>query len=144
MGASFQIVFDCTDPAGLAQFWATALGYVLQPPPDGHDSWESFLTSIGVPETEFNQASALVDPEGRTPRIFFQRVPEPKTAKNRLHVDVNAGGGPAVSLDRRRARVDAEVERLQENGASVIGPVTERDEYWVVMADPEGNEFCVQ
>jgi hypothetical protein len=144
MGASFQIVIDCADPARLAQFWAAALGYVLQPPPDGHESWESFLTSIGVPESEFNRASALVDPDGRTPRLFFQRVPEPKTVKNRLHIDVSVGGGPGVPLDRRRSTVEAEVERLKGIGASVLGPVTELGEYWVVMADPEGNEFCVQ
>ncbi|MGA7270000.1 MAG: VOC family protein [Acidimicrobiia bacterium] len=144
MGASFQIVIDCADPARLAGFWAVALGYIVQPPPAGHDSWESFLTSMGVPPSEFNRASALVDPDGRTPRIFFQRVPEPKTVKNRLHLDVNVGGGPGVPLGRRQTRVDAEVQRLQGHGATVIGPIHEGDEYWVVMADPEGNEFCVQ
>lgn len=144
MGAPFQIVIDCADPARLAEFWARALGYSLQPPPAGHDSWESFLTSIGVPEAEFNRASALVDPDGKSPRIFFQRVPESKTVKNRLHLDIGIGGGPGVPLEERLTRVDAEVERLQGLGAAVVGPVKEYDEYWVVMTDPEGNEFCVQ
>lgn len=144
MGARFQIVIDCADPARLAGFWAFALGYIVQPPPAGHDSWESFLASIGVPESDFNRASALVDPDGTTPRIFFQRVPEPKKVKNRLHLDINVGGGPGVPLETRRSKVDAEVERLQAHGAAVIGPINQLGEYWVVMADPEGNEFCVQ
>lgn len=144
MGAPFQIVIDCADPARLARFWARALGYTLQPPPAGHESWESFLSSIGVPESEFNRASALVDPEGTAPRIFFQRVPESKKVKNRLHLDISVGGGPGEPLEKRRTRVDAEVERLKEQGATVVGPVQEYDEYWMVMADPEGNEFCVQ
>jgi hypothetical protein len=135
---------DCSDPDSLAGFWATALHYVEQPPPDGFDSWEGFLTSIGVPQSEWNSASAVVDPDGIGPRIYFQRVPEPKTVKNRVHLDINAGGGHGTPDDDRRARVDAEIERLRDAGATVVGEKDERGEHWVVMQDPEGNEFCVQ
>ena len=129
-----QITFDCAAPGRLAEFWASALGYVLQPPPEGFDSWPAFLTAIGVPESEFDSRSACVDPDGKGPRLFFQRVPEPKAAKNRVHLDVDVG----------RDRVDAEVQRLLAEGATKVREVSENGERWVVMADPEGNEFCLQ
>jgi hypothetical protein len=139
----FQVTFDCADPAGLARFWAEALGYKIQDPPEGFASWEAFLTSIGVPESEWNSRNAIVDPEGRRPRIFFQRVPESKRTKNRLHLDLRIGGGPGTPLEERRARIDAEARRLAALGATSLHQVEERGEYWVVMQDPEGNEFCV-
>jgi hypothetical protein len=144
MALSIQVVIDCADPAKLADFWANALGYKVQDPPQGFDSWPAFLTSIGVPESEWNSASAVIDPDGKGPRIFFQRVPEPKTVKNRLHLDLNAGGGRDVPQDESRARVAAAVERLQSLGATKLREMEERREYWIVMSDPEGNEFCVQ
>ena len=144
MATPIQIVFDANDPALLADFWALALGYISQPPPEEFDSWDDWALAMGIPEESWNDARALVDPQGAGPRIFFQRVPEAKTAKNRVHLDVNAGGGHTVPPAERRTRVDAEVDRLVEAGASVMGPVEQRDEYWVVLQDPEGNEFCVQ
>lgn len=144
MATSIQIVFDANDPALLADFWALALGYTFQPPPDGFASWDEWAAAMKIPEENWNDASAVVDPEGLGPRIFFQRVPEGKTAKNRLYLDVNAGGGHDVPIDDRRTMVEAEVARLVAAGASTIGPVEQRGEYWVVLADPEGNEFCVQ
>jgi hypothetical protein len=144
MPTSFQVVIDCGDPARVARFWAEALGYVLQPPPAGHDTWEAFLAATGVPEADWNRASAVVDPEGKRLRLYFQRVPEGKVVKNRVHMDLNVGGGSEAPLEVRRGRVDAEVERLGGLGARVVRPVEEWGEYWVVMQDPEGNEFCVQ
>jgi hypothetical protein len=144
MAAPIQVVFDCADPNRLATFWASALGYILQPPPPGHSSWEEFLRARGVPEGEWNARSAVVDPDGSGPRLFFQRVPEPKTAKNRLHVDINAGGGWDTPTEERRRRVDAEVDRLVREGAVAVQEFDELGERWVVMRDPEGNEFCVQ
>jgi hypothetical protein len=85
-----------------------------------------------------------MDPDGAGPRIYFQRVPEPKTVKNRVHLDLDAGGGASVPLEERRRRVDAEVERLRGIGATRLRAVEESGEYWVVMQDPEANEFCVQ
>ena len=135
MAKTVQVAIDCADPAALSRFWAEALGYVLQPPPDGNDSWESWLTAMGVPESEWNSASAVIDPDGGGPRIYFQRVPEGKAVKNRLHLDVRVPGG--------RKSIQPEVDRLVALGATVVGPKEERGESWVVMQDPEGNEFCV-
>lgn len=143
MALPIQVVIDCADPAKLADFWANALGYKIQDPPGGFDSWPAFLTSIGVPESEWNSASAVIDPDGKGPRIYFQRVPEPKTVKNRLHLDLNAGGRD-VPEEESRARVGAAVERFLSLGATKIREMELRGEYWIVMADPEGNEFCVQ
>lgn len=145
MATSIQLVFDAADPAAISRFWAEALGYRLQDPPAGFESWEDFLEAQGIPRDRWNDASTIVDPDGARPRIYFQRVPEPKVAKNRLHMDLNAGGGPDVPLDERRRRVDAEVSRLKALGATDERGAIERDaEYWVRMNDPEGNEFCVQ
>jgi hypothetical protein len=143
MAIPIQVVFDCADPARLAAFWAGALGYVIQPPPEGFSSWEEFLTSIGVPEDRFNDTSAVVDPDGAGPRILFQRVPEGKTVKNRVHLDVNAGGRDS-SAEERRLQVAAKVEELAAAGAKVVREVDEMGDHWFVMHDPEGNEFCVQ
>jgi Glyoxalase-like domain len=145
MATPIQIVVDCADPAAQAAFWAEALGYRGDPPPPGHDSWESFLRAEGVPEDQWNDANAVSDPDGVGPRMYFQRVPEGKVAKNRMHLDLNVGGGGSVPLEERRARVDAEVARLKALGATdKRGAMEKRGEYWVRMNDPEGNEFCVQ
>jgi hypothetical protein len=144
MATGVQVVIDCADPARLGEFWALALGYVQQAPPPGFASWPDFLKAQGVPESDWNSANALVDPDGRGPRIFFQRVPEAKVVKNRVHLDLNVGGGPGAPLDERHQKLDGEVERLHQAGASSVRAVAERGEYHVVMQDPEGNEFCVQ
>jgi hypothetical protein len=145
MATSIQLVFDTANPDREAQFWAAALGYRLQPPPDGFSSWEAFLEAQGIPRDRWNDASAIVDPDEEGPRVYFQRVPEGKTAKNRMHMDLNVGGGRDVQLDERKRRVDAEVTRLKALGATDERGAMERDgEYWVRMNDPEGNEFCVQ
>ena len=146
MATPIQVVIDCADPAALAKFWAAALHYELDDPPPGFDSWPDFLRTQGVPESEWNAASAVSDPASQGPRIYFQRVPEPKQGKNRLHLDLNASGGRETAAAERRRKVDAEVERLLSEGASVFRPgaVSQFGEYWVIMQDPEGNEFCVQ
>ena len=135
MARTVQVAIDCADPAALSRFWAEALGYVLQPPPEGHDSWESWLRAMGVPESEWNSASAVIDPDGAGPRVYFQRVPEGKAVKNRLHLDIRVRGG--------REAIPGEADRLVRLGATVVGPKDERGEHWVVMQDPEGNEFCL-
>jgi hypothetical protein len=144
MATKIQIVLDCADPSRLATFWAAALGYQLQDPPAGYSSWPAFLEESGVPEPEWNSASAVVDPGGVGPRIYLQRVPEPKTVKNRLHMDLNVGGGHDTPASQRVARVAAEVARLIELGATDPREVSQRGESWVILHDPEGNEFCVQ
>jgi hypothetical protein len=139
-----QVVFDCGNPAKLATFWAAALHYKLQDPPTGFASWPDFLKAQGIPESEWNSASAIVDPAGVGPRIYFQQVPEGKTVKNRVHLDLNIGGPRNAPPDERRRRVDAEVERLVQLGARKSRAIEERGEYFVNMFDPEGNEFDIQ
>ena len=145
MVTSIQLVFDTADPDREARFWSAALGYVLQPPPAGFETWDAFLEAQGVPAENRNDASAIVDPDDRGPRVFFQKVPEGKTAKNRMHMDLNVSGDHGVELAERKRRVDAEVERLKSLGATdARGAMEKNGEYWVRMNDPEGNEFCVQ
>lgn len=145
MATGIQLVFDAHDPGAQARFWSAALGYVLQPPPEGFATWQDALRSWGLPESSWNDAAAIVDPDGVGPRIFFQKVPEDKIAKNRLHMDLNVSGGRDVELEERRRRVDRDVARLTSLGASdERGPMEKDGEYWVRMNDPEGNEFCVQ
>jgi hypothetical protein len=144
MATGVQVTFDCADPGALSRFWAAALGYRLQDPPEGFATWEAFLADLGVPEDEWNSASAVVDPDGKGPRLYFQQVPEPKATKNRVHLDLNVGGPLGTPLDERKGVVDAEVKRVIDLGAEMLRAVEERGEYWVVMRDPEGNEFCLQ
>lgn len=151
MARTVQVVFDCRDPAALSEFYAAALHYKLQDPPKGFASWQEALKAFGVPEDEWNSASVVVDPEGKGPRIYFQQMETPKPGKNRLHLDVSVSGGPTVPLADRKVRIDAEVDRLLGLGAIKQHAVelpwrssAEPGEYWVVMQDPEGNEFCVQ
>jgi catechol 2,3-dioxygenase-like lactoylglutathione lyase family enzyme len=149
MGTTLQITIDCADPSRLVRFWSTALGYRAEPPPAGFPTWNAYYRSIGVAEDELDPdgdgSDRLVDPAGLGPRIWFQVVPEPKTVKNRLHLDLGVSGGRGVPLPTRRARVDAEVDRLVAAGATRVGrvPAEGVDHYGVVMRDPEGNEFCV-
>jgi len=144
MSLSFQVTFDAADPDGLAAFWALALGYMPEPPPKGYESWEVFATAVNIPPDEWDNLRALVDPGGIGPRLLFQKVPEGKTAKNRVHLDVNAGGGRHVERIEKVRAVEAHVAALLEAGAGFVERFDRDHEYWVVMQDPEGNEFCVQ
>lgn len=144
MARDIQITFDCADPAGLAGFWAEALGYRLQDPPGNFASWDEALAAMGVPPERRNDASALTDPDGAGPRLFFQRVPEGKQAKNRVHLDVRAA--PGLDGDARMKALEAEAERLVSHGAARLqrhDPAPPLGAGHIVMADPEGNEFCL-
>ena len=146
MGIGFQVTFDAHDPAKLAEFWAAALEYQVQPPPEGFDSWEDFAVKIGIPRDQWDRLSAVVDPEGNGPRVLFQKVPEDKVVKNRVHLDVNVsqrGLAPEDGAERRR-RISEHVQYLQALGAVVQREVDEPAGYCIVLKDPEGNEFCVQ
>ncbi len=143
MSLSFQVTFDAHDPEKLADFWKEALGYQRPPPPPGYATWESFLEDKGIPEEEWGGADALIDPDGDGPRLYFQKVPESKTAKNRVHLDINAADRD-TDATQRRIDIDQEVDRLIAHGATRIEDVNEKDSFvWTVMHDPEGNEFCV-
>lgn len=143
MATSVQVVFDCADPDRLAHFWARALGYKLQDPPPGYATWQIFLAAQGVPSEKWASVSAVVDPEGRGPRIYFQKVPEAKEVKNRVHLDVNVGGGHSIPLEERKRRIGEQAEQLVAVGATILRPNEQDGEYSLVMADPEGNEFCL-
>jgi hypothetical protein len=134
-----QVSVDALDPARLARFWAVALDYVEQPPPDGFASWDAFADSVGIPVEDRDAFAAVVDPAGHGPRLLFQKVPEAKTAKNRMHLDVNASGP-----DHDWAGVEARVAALVEAGGTVVAERSRHGDRWVVMQDPEGNELCVQ
>jgi len=143
MAREVQITFDCGSPAALAGFWAEVLGYVVQPPPAGFDSWEQALDAWGVPSEHRDDRSALVDPDGHGPRVFLQRVPEGKSAKNRQHLDVRAA--PGLEGEERMAALEAECERLVGLGATRVRryEAEEAGSGHLVMRDPEGNEFCL-
>lgn len=144
MARDVQITFDCADPAAMAAFWAEALGYRLQDPPGGFASWDEALEAMGVPPENRNDASAVVDPGGSGPRVFFQRVPEGKQVKNRVHLDVRAA--PGLDGDERMAALEAEADRLIAHGAARLqrhDPKPPLGAGHIVMADPEGNEFCL-
>src|SRR3978361_1277461 len=102
MAVAYQVTFDCADPAKLSEFWAAVLGYRLDDPPPGFASWPVALKAMKVPEENWNDASAIIDPEGGGARIFFQKVPEGKTVKNRLHLDVRSGGPRGTPDEERR------------------------------------------
>ena len=134
MARGIQVTFDAASPRELGRFWAEALGYVDQPPPLGYDSWEDALDAMGIDRSDPDRAFAIVDPDGVGPRLFFQRVPEPKSAKNRMHLDVRA------APDQLPARAAA----LVALGARLVAEVDETGGHFITMLDPEGNEFCLQ
>jgi catechol 2,3-dioxygenase-like lactoylglutathione lyase family enzyme len=144
MSRTLQITFDCGDPNALAGFWNEALGYRYDSPPPGFETWEEALDHFGVPEEHRNDASASVDPDGAGPRLWFQKVPEGKVTKNRLHLDVRAA--PGLQGDERMAALEDEAVRLVALGASRLerfDPDPPMSAGFIVMADPEGNEFCL-
>jgi hypothetical protein len=138
------LTVDCAHPGALAVFWALALGYRELPPPEGFASVGEWLESMGVPEEEWDDGAYLSDPAGVGPTISFLKVPEGKVVKNRLHIDVKAGGGRDTPWDVRWPRVLDMVERLKAAGAAVerVDEIDGQADH-VVMTDPEGNEFCV-
>jgi Glyoxalase-like domain len=139
MAIGFQVSFDAHDPAALARFWALALDYVEQPPPDGFATWEEFAERMNIPKDRWNDFGAVVDPAGVGPRLFFQKVPEGKTAKNRVHLDVNVS-----APDRDWSKVTAHAEKLVSAGATLVEERQDQTSHWIVMLDPEGNELCLQ
>ena len=134
-----QVTFDAADPNRLAAWWAALLGYEVE---DVHDAVTEMLGAGTIAEGDvttfggrrcFADGAAASDPTGLGPRLYFQRVPEPKTAKNRVHLDVPLAAG----------RLEDEVARLVGDGATLVGYESQLDHRWAVLADPEGNEFCL-
>jgi hypothetical protein len=144
MATPWTITFDCASAPVMAAFWKLALGYVDAPPPRGWDTWEDWLRHFDVPEDEWDDGASLVDPDGVAPRIGFLKVPEGKSVKNRIHLDVQVGGGRDQPWAEREQRISEKVRQLVDAGGTVLQEYRQRDGLdHVVMADPEGNEFCV-
>ncbi|GAB3430147.1 VOC family protein [Flindersiella endophytica] len=137
----FQVTFDCANPERVARFWCEVLGYVVPPPPEGFATWDDFDRSL--PPEHQGSAFACVDPTGVGPRLFFQRVPEGKVVKNRVHLCVRVSTG--LVSEERLATLEAECARLVALGAvrERLLPADEVDESTIVMRDIEGNEFCL-
>lgn len=137
----FQVTFDCAEPALLANFWCEVLGYVTPPVPEGFATWEDYHRSL--PPEDQATYFACSDPSGVAPRLLFQRVPEGKVVKNRVHLCVRAGTG--LVGEERLATLEAECARLVELGAVHVRTMLADDdnESCIVMQDIEGNEFCL-
>ncbi|MEE1751794.1 VOC family protein [Streptomyces sp. SP18CS02] len=145
----WKLVIDASDPHAQAAFWSQALGYLVEDNSalierllaqgyvsaddvvevNGRRAWRD-LIAVRHPDDPREEETGI----GLGRRLLFQRVPEAKTTKNRLHLDLHAGS----------ARRDEHVTRLTALGATVLRHVKEPGGEWTVMADPEGNEFCVQ
>ncbi|MFI7317550.1 VOC family protein [Streptomyces venezuelae] len=139
MAARIDLTLDCTDARLLAEFWKTALGHVDEPPPPPFRTRKEWFAQFDLPDDDsVDDAAWLCDPDGVGPRLSILKVPEPKAAKNRLHIDVRVQ--VPGSSDERWARIKAEAERLVKAGGTIS---SEFDGHHIVMADPEGNEFCV-
>jgi Glyoxalase-like domain len=134
-----QVTFDCAEPERVARFWCEVLGYVVPPPPEGFATWDDFDRSL--PPADRGSWFACIDPSGAGPRLFFQRVPEGKVVKNRVHLDVRVGTG--LVGEARLAALEAECARLVALGAVRVRllPADDDNESCIVMQDIEGNEF---
>ena len=138
MGRPIDLTFDCADAPVMASFWKLALGYVDESAPAPFESRGAWLESHGVPEEEWDTGAWLCDPDGIGPRLSILAVPEGKVAKNRLHMDVRVTS--EGSQEERWERLMALVGALVDAGGRVLDTFAH---HHVVMADPEGNEFCV-
>jgi hypothetical protein len=139
MSKQVQVTFDTSDPHRLAAWWADLLGYAVE---DGHDLVSGLLESGVITDADvvdlngrlfFKDAVAASDPDDNGPRLYFQRVPEPKVVKNRVHLDIPV----------RQEELDDEVQRVTRAGASFVEFRSHPGHRWAVMQDPEGNEFCL-
>ena len=133
-----QVAFDCAEPQRVGRFWCEVLGYVA-PPPEGFASWDEY--ERGLPPGQRDSWFACVDPTGAGPRLYFQRVPEGKAVKNRVHLDVRVGTGLVGA--ERLAVLEAESARLVALGAEQVRVLVadEENESCILMRDIEGNEF---
>ena len=144
------MTFDCADPHAQAAFWAQVFGCTVE----DHSALVDQLVAGGrMPAQDrivvggrsaFRDVAACSDPAGAEPRLFFQRVPEGKTAKNRVHLDVRVATG--LEGEERMAALETECERLVALGAARVQrhePDPPMSSGFLVLSDPEGNEFCL-
>ncbi|GHA00109.1 VOC family protein [Streptomyces echinoruber] len=137
----FQVTFDCAEPERVARFWCEVLGYVVPPPPKGFATWDNYQRSL--PPEKRGSWFACMDPSGVGPRLYFQRVPEGKVVKNRVHLDVRVATG--LVGEERLAVLEAECARLVALGAARVHLMLadEENESCIWMQDIEGNDFCL-
>jgi Glyoxalase-like domain len=140
MATDFQVTIDCSAPHELADWWAETLGWQVEPQDaafirrmiDGGQASEADTTTHRG-ALVWKVGAAITSPDPGRPRVLFQLVPEAKTVKNRVHLDLRVG----------EERHEAEVARLVGRGATELSRGSQGPHRWVVLADPEGNEFCV-
>jgi hypothetical protein len=137
MAPKIHLTLDCAQPTKLAEFWKFALGYADQPPPSPFTSREEWLATFDLPDDDADDGAWLHDPTGIGPNLSLQQVSEPKTVKNRLHMDIDIAG----PVENREALLTTEATRLANAGATMVRPY---DGHHIVLADPEGNEFCIR
>jgi hypothetical protein len=131
------VTIDCQHPVVLSRFWCDLLGYIEEPPPQGYDNWHDYDLANGVSTDQAESGCTIIDPDGHGPRLYFQQVPEPKTVKNRVHLDI-------VASERHRwPEVADAAERAMAQGGRTIRQSDDPDDRFIVLADPEGNEFCL-
>jgi len=142
MAYTFQVAVDCREPHVLADWWADALGWSVEPQDEqfirrmiaeGHATEAETTTHRG--ELVWKDGAAIRNPDGleAAPRMLFQRVPEAKTVKNRVHLDLRVGDEAVADV----------VSRLTAAGAAFLHDGHQGPHSWVTLRDPEGNEFCV-
>ncbi|TDD24220.1 VOC family protein [Nonomuraea diastatica] len=142
MAYDFQVVIDTGDPHPLADWWADALGWQVEPSNEafirsmiekGHATDDDTTTHNGA--LVWKAGAAIRHPDGleRAPRVLFQLAAEPKTVKNRVHLDVRVGAD----------NIEPVVERLTAKGAKVLHRGRQGPNWWITIADPEGNELCI-
>jgi Glyoxalase-like domain len=140
MAYEFQVVIDCAEPHVLADWWAEALGWVVEPTDE--DFIRKMISEGYATENDtamhrgalvWKEGAAIRHPDGGRKRILFQLVPEPKTVKNRVHLDVFVGA----------ENVEGELDRLTGMGARFLHRGRQGPHGWVTIADPEGNEMCL-
>lgn len=148
MEAALQLTIDCREPERLVDFWQPLTGYEVPPPPAPYRTWRDFYISIGeTPETITGDGRDRLRPangEAGIP-IWFQEVPESKTIKNRLHLDLRVSAGVKVSRSERRAAIEGVVADVVARGGHLLRwwDDEESDRVNALMSDPEGNEFCL-
>ena len=138
MAFRIDLTLDCANPTRLAAFYKLALGYEDEPPPPPFATREEWAAQFDDPADDADDGAWLHDPSGAGPRMCLQQVREPKVAKNRLHLDIRVAG--QGTPDERWARITAAAEKLAAAGATRLGEFTG---HHIVMADPEGHEFCL-
>ncbi len=141
MARRVGVTVDCANPLLLAAFWRDVLNYVDDPPPEGYSSWAEYDVANAVPQEEVEAGATIVDPNGIGPRVFFQRVPEPKRVKNRVHLDVAVATAPPG--EQRIAEIRQAALALVQRGATWAAESGDPSDFFIVLLDPEGNEFCL-